>query len=175
MNYGQNQFAQILDIIRIEFTVREPDTFQHENLIISGTRWVKLGTLDQRSIHQWLDAPNALWSNGDDSEYGTNDKISGAIIAETGPSSLVMVQPDGGLLKVTVAKERDDKTKIRLHFRYNRVKYALTTTDLWSQEHFRGRGIGEYELGNIQAITVSLGEPFPNGNTTKIVAEIFRG
>jgi hypothetical protein len=33
MNYGQNQFAQILDIIRIEFTVREPDTFQHENLI----------------------------------------------------------------------------------------------------------------------------------------------
>ncbi|MCF5652545.1 hypothetical protein GIV49_23740 [Pseudomonas syringae] len=175
MNYGQNQFANILDVIRIEFTTREPNTFQQENLIISGIRWVKLGKLDPTNLRNWLDAPNALWSNGDDSEYGTNDKISGPIIAETRPSSLVMVQPDGGLLTVTVAKERDDKTKIRLHFRYNRVKYALTTTDIWSQDYFRGCGIGEYELENIQAMTVSLGEPFANGNTTKIVAEIFRG
>ncbi|WP_122564402.1 dual OB domain-containing protein [Pseudomonas viridiflava] len=175
MNYGQNQFANILDVIRIEFTTREPNTFQQENLIISGIRWVKLGKLDPTNLRNWLDAPNALWSNGDDSEYGTNDKISGPIIAETRPSSLVMVQPDGGLLTVTVAKERDDKTKIRLHFRYNRVKYALTTTDIWSQDYFRGCGIGEYELKNIQAMTISLGEPFANGNTTKIVAEIFRG
>lgn len=175
MNYGQNQFAQILDIIRIEFTVREPDTFQHENLIVSGTRWVNLGRLDQRNIHQWVDAPNALWSNGDSSEYGTNDKISGHRIALDRPSSLVMVQPDGGHLKVSVAKERDEKIKIRLNFHYNGVEYALTTTDLWAQDHFRGRGIGNYEVQNIQAMTISLGEPFANGNTTKIVAEIFRG
>lgn len=175
MNYGNSQFAQILDIIRIEFTVPEPDTFQRENLIISGSRWVKLGRLDQRNINQLIDTPNALWSNGDDSEYGTNDKISGHRIALDNPSSLVMVHPDRGLLTVTVAKEREDKTKIRLHFSYNGVKYALTTTDLWAQEYFRGRGLGNYEMQNIQAMTISLGEPFANGNTTKIVAEIFRG
>ena len=86
-----------------------------------------------------------------------------------------MVQPDGGHLNVSVAKERDDKIKIRLNFHYSGVKYALTTTDLWAQDHFRGRGVGNYEMQNIQAMTISLGEPFANGNTTKIVAEIFRG
>jgi hypothetical protein len=46
-------------------------------------------------------------------------------------------------------KERDDKIKIRLNFHHNGVKYALTTTDLWAQDHFRGRGIGNYEMQNI--------------------------
>lgn len=175
MNYGQNQFAQTLDIIRIEFTDPEPDTFQRENLIISGTRWTRLGRLDPRNLNQWMDTPNSLWSNGENSEYGTNDKISRLRLLANRPSSLVMVQPDDRSIRVTVAIEREERVKIRLHFQYNRIEYALTTTDLWAQDHFRGRGIGEYDIQNIQAMTISLGEPFANGNTTKIVAEIFRG
>lgn len=175
MNYGNGQFAQVLDIIRIEFTLNEPNTFQRENLIISGKRWEKLGRLDQKNLHHWMDAPNRIWTNGENSKYGFNDKVSHLRLLANRPSSLVMIQPDNAALRVTVAVERNEKIKIRLHFDHNGIRYSLTTTDLWAQNHFREHGIGEYEMQNIQAMTISLGEPFPNGDTTKIVAEIFRG
>lgn len=86
-----------------------------------------------------------------------------------------MIRPDNGRITIKVAEERDEKIKIRVVFEHNRIRYALTTTDLRAQDAFRNRGIGEYPVQDIRAMTISLGERLPDGNTTKIVAQIFKG
>lgn len=175
MHYGRGEYADALDIVRIEVLGREPATFQRENLIASDARWIKLGRLGLDNLNHWLDNPATLWSNGESSRYGVNDKITSFRLEATRPSSLVMIRPDNGCITIKVAEERDEKIKIRVVFEHNRIRYALTTTDLRAQDAFRNRGIGEYPVQDIRAMTISLGERLPDGNTTKIVAQIFKG
>jgi hypothetical protein len=171
MSYGQNLYADVLDIVRISFDGQEANTFQRENLVISNRPWIKLGTIQKNQIVGLLDTPPTLWLNGMSSRFGYNDKIEAAMLTQC-RSSLVIIRPNNP--RVRIAEEYDSKIKIRILFEYNRQHYALTTTDLWAQETYRERGIGEHALPPVSAMTISLGEKLPNGNSTKIVAQIFK-
>lgn len=171
MAYGAGRYADVLDIIRIRFEGAEPNTFQRENLIVSNSQWLKLGTLDNDDLEDWIDTPRTVWTNGMSSRYGHNDKMDSLRLFAT-RSSLMMIQPVNP--RVKVAAEYDGKIKVRILFEYGGHHHALTTTDLWAQDTYRGLGVGEYQLPPVIAMTISLGERMSTGDSAKIVAQIFK-
>lgn len=171
MHYGQGRYAAVLDTIRIEFNEREQGTFQCENMIISGARWVKTGQIRVSDIGDWLDEPEALWENGSRSTFGSNDKIDSFRLR--GPrSSLCLIVPENP--RIRVGPEHGGATKVRVLFEYNDIEYALTATDAQVLETYRNMAHGTYALDDVRGMTISLGEPLPaTGDSYKLVAHIF--
>lgn len=172
MAYGQGQFAEVLDVIRIRFEGREEGTFQGENLIIANARWAKIGQITADDVEDWVETPITIWENGSRSTYGANDKIDNWRL-QGARSSLCLITPERA--SVRVGAEHNGDTKVRVLFRYNGTDYAFTTTDVRIQEEYRGRPHGTYDLPNVRAMTVSLGERFPadGGHSYKLIAHIF--
>ena len=172
MEYARGQYAAVRDILRIEFTSREPNTFQSENLIISGTRWSKVGEVSLDAIADLLDTPAGLWTNYSRSHYSLNDKIERELLV--GPrESLFLISPQN--VRVRVGPEHNGDVKVRVLFQYNRVEYALTTTDVQIQNDYRGQPHATYPLPNSRGLTISLGERLPAliGDSYKLVAHVF--
>lgn len=171
MNYGQGRFASVLDTLRIEFNEREEGTFQGENMIISGARWVKTGEVNATDIGGWLDTPATLWENGSRSTFGVNDKIESFRLQER-RSSLCLIVPENP--RIRVGAEHQGATKVRVFFEYNGVEYGLTATDAQILDAYRNRAYGTYALPSVRGMTISLGEALPaTGDSYKLVAHIF--
>lgn len=172
MAYGQGRYADVLDIIKIKFEGSETGTFQSENHIISNSPWRKVGQIAAIDIENWIDTPPALWENGSRSTYGINDKIDSWRL-QAPRSSLCIIRPERASIRVS--NEHNGETKVRVLFRYNNTDYAFTTTDARILDEYRVKPHDTYNLPNVRALTVSLGERLPpeGGHSYKLIAHVF--
>ncbi len=166
---------RLLDVIRvtIEQSSPEPHAFQRENYMIAPrSRFRRKGRCKWKNLGPWLDAPPALWRNGNSSYYGSNDRVS-LSVASTFSNSLFLIEPRN--LRVEVVEEGEEfgesRRRLRAHFTYKGVPHCLSVTDPVAERAFRHHALGKYPI-NDAYLCVSLGEPHVDHFCYKLVAGI---
>ncbi|MBB5858488.1 dual OB domain-containing protein [Xanthomonas arboricola] len=171
--YSDGTTAQNLDIIEIHFNHVDQHSFQAENFVIdSKAYWRKVGFFPKYRLNELQDYPMQLWENGESSYSGFNDRVALAHLAAK-RASLYFIKPNKAQIHVSAegAAFNDSKLKVRAHFTYNNVNYALLVTDPFIEAKYVAMGVGQYSIDPDSYFTVSLGEPY-NGFAYKLVAAI---
>jgi hypothetical protein len=171
--YKDGTSADLLDIVLVSMSEAAPSHHQTENhQIDAGFYWMKKGRATWEQIVSATDnVTGPLWSDGDSSFHGLNDKVAEAI-ANSLTSSLLLVEPSS--LTLVVAKESKwgggSERKVRAHFALNGTDYNFVVTDPWIETEYFAKPDGSYPVDGSR-LCVSLAEVF-NGSAIKLVAAV---
>jgi len=124
--FQSRRVPKLLDIVEIEFKCHQPVAHQIENHCIDPEYyWEKQGRLSWDEVDQWLDNPRALWTTGESSYSGRNNRIA---VNNADGSSLLLIAVDS--LNLIVGKKApefpDSRRAVRCGFHYNGTYYFLT-------------------------------------------------
>ena len=162
--------ARVLDILDISFKPGGKRAYQRENrLIKNGVAWKRAGALSWDDLAAWLDTPKSLWSLGQSSASGLNNRVAEG---STQGESLYLIGVDYLHLLVgpkSVAPQ-DAKRVVRGEFLYRGARYRLAVTDPVIEQYVLGRPDNVYFLPD-PVLCVSLGEPF-QGHYYKLIASV---
>lgn len=171
--YEDKSHAELLDIVTIVLEKPVPHLHHQEDHQIDPKKyWVKTG---RATWQQVLDATDTvkgpLWSDGDDSFHGRNDKVSEEIAA-TLKCSLYLIAPTR--LDLVVGYESvyqaPDARRVRADFDYNGTPYNFVVTDPVIEEEYFAKGDGTYRIKDAR-LCIGLAEIF-HGSATKLVAAV---
>jgi hypothetical protein len=150
-----------------------PHGHQTENHRIDTTvRWLR------KSLATWAqiveatdDLKGPLWTNGDYSHHGINDKVSEALAKDL-KNSLVLIKPTK--LALVVGKESmfggGEQRRVRADFNFNETRYNFVVTDPWVEEKYFAGKDGRFTIAESR-LCVSLAEVI-HGSATKLVATV---
>ena len=146
---------------------------QTENHILDAAYyWTKKGEFSFADLSKLVDAPEILWSNGDSTYNGLNDRVK-VDVAAGQPNSLVLLKAQD--LTVSVHTEGaafgNPRRRVRASFKHNGTDYILAVTDPLAEREFLAKPNGTYSIENAY-LCVSLGEAHTDGNCYKLVAAI---
>lgn len=168
---------QNFDVISAAFAERVPLKNQPENWRIQNWPWklvCRPGPAQYAGVlRKALFRGTVLFGN-------TADRVHyGVFEAAPAKESLVLVKPAHP--RWTVKRTLTWKKQLRVNFGLGPVNYNLAVTDIPYDEKLKELELGEYpseKLGilneNTLYFTVSLGEPFENGNCFKLVAAVLQ-
>lgn len=171
-NYEDGSDPRVLDIIDVPLKAPSPRSYQSENWLLDPDYyWIRRGRASWSVLAALADDPSSLWSQGDSTRQGCNDRVELAT-AETLTNSLWLIPLDAMVLRVFAPGESFGNRKRRVHgeFRYNGISYHLWVTDPGVEREYLMKADGRYPLGPC-FVTVSLGEPF-EGHCYKLLAAI---
>jgi hypothetical protein len=164
---------RVLDIIDVPMLAGAPHLYQTENHIIDPSYyWAKVGEASWDDLAQFLDSPTTLWTNGDSTYNGLNDRVK-LEVASRLRDSLFLIAPESLMILVQVegAAFGNPRRKVRAQFRYNGVNYILAVIDPMAERAFLAKEDGEYPVRDAY-LCVSLGEAHTDGNCYKLVATL---
>ncbi|MEZ4503017.1 MAG: hypothetical protein R3C39_10365 [Dehalococcoidia bacterium] len=167
--YEDGTEPALLDLVDIRITQHLPTTVQQENWLIDPTgRWVKVGHLGARDLDNLVYSQTGpLWANEGSSRNGLRNRFSQAN-ALGAKDSLRLLKPSE--LSVHVEDGWNGR-ELNGEFTFDGSVYKLRITDpeftgAWAQaEH------GTYAIEDAY-VTVSVTEPFLDGNHYKVIAAI---
>lgn len=164
---------QLLDVITIPIIAPKPMGHQTENVLIDAAYyWDKVGRSTYDELGQMVDRPATLWTNGNSTFHGHNDRV-GATAAAQVTSSLMLIRPDG--LRIRVGAESQfagpARRRVRALFHYNGDYYSLVITDPIVEQTLLARPDSEYRVPDAY-LAVSLSEPYSDGDCFKLVAAL---
>lgn len=166
--YENGSDPRVLDIIEVPVLAADPHLHQTENWVIDDRRyWDKKGHAAWESVAALLEKPSSLWTVGDSTQYGMNDRIGPEAAAEM-KGSLVLVEPE--YLQVHVGVHGHSKRRVKASFLYNEMHYSLVVTDPVVERAFLPKPNGSYALEKV-FLCVSLTENW-EGWCYKVVAGI---
>ena len=171
--YENGQDPTVLDIIDIPFIAPAPLLHQTENHIIDGDcYWAKRGKLPWGEMKRLVDKPETLWSNGDSTYYGLNDRVK-LDVAVRMTGSLVLIQPTSPSIHVQTegAEFGNPRRRVRASFGYRGTSYIMVVTDPVAERVFLGKTDGQYALDDAY-ICISLGEAHTDNYCYKLVASV---
>jgi hypothetical protein len=97
---------ELLDVIDITMSAPAPAAAQSENHIIdANVRWVEFGKLGDGELLKLVESPAGLWTNGNSSYNGQNDRVTIAQASQLN-NSLTLIEPDH--LSLSVETEGKD-------------------------------------------------------------------
>jgi hypothetical protein len=168
--FKDGRVPALLDIVDIEFDCHQPAPHQKENYRIDpGYYWQKQGKLSWTDLHKWTDSPATLWTIGESSYSGCNNRIA---LDDADGSSLYLIAID--TVKLTVGKKApeypDSKRAVRCSFRHKNIYYLMDVTDPEIERNYLSKPDGAYEINN-PVLCVSLGDEY-QGYYYKLVAGI---
>lgn len=164
---------QLLDVITIPIIGPTPVGHQTENVLIdAGYYWEKVGTSTWSDLRPILDRPATLWTNGNSTYHGHNDRV-GPIDAAKLRGSLLLIQPDGLRIRVSAESQYEGppRRRVRAMFNYNGEYYSLIVTDPIAEQSLLARPNADYDAVDA-FLTISLSEPYSNGDCFKLVAAL---
>lgn len=164
---------RVLDIIEVPMISAAPFLHQTENHIIDAEYyWTKTGKLPWAELKHLLDKPASLWSSGDSTYLGLNDRVSVEQSSQM-TNSLVLIEPE--TLNICVQLEGEafgnPRRRVRAHFTYQGLQYILIVTDPVAERAFLAKANGRYPLTTTY-LCVSLGEAHTDGYCYKLVAAV---
>ncbi|MBR0869648.1 hypothetical protein JQ633_04705 [Bradyrhizobium tropiciagri] len=171
--YKDGTSADLLDIVRVSMSAPAPSDHQTENhQIDDGFYWRKTGRATWTQIVNATDnIQGPLWSDGDHSYHGLNDKVDEAI-AKGLKGSLLLIEPSK--LELVVASESKfgggSVRRVRAKFTFNGTNYNFVVTDPWIETKYLAEPDGAYAVDGSR-LCVSLAEIL-NGSATKLVAAV---
>ena len=168
---------RLLDLIQLTLVGPRPSGCQTENHLIDTTaRWQFAGRIAAHNLIPSLDHPNgALWTNGESTIGGLNDRVS-APVAERQPSSLVLVQPDCLHIKVkTEGSNELARRRVRGHFSLGGWEYILSITDPVVEKPMLAHPDGFSAELQRPILCISLSEKFVSQNACyKLIAGVIQ-
>jgi hypothetical protein len=171
--FENGEDPRVLDIIDVPLIAAVPMLHQTENHIIaSDCYWTKKGRLPWAEVKHLIDTPAALWSNGDSTYYGVNDRVT-VEQASTMTHSLLLIEPENPHVSVQTegAEFGNPRRRVRANFAYQGVEYLLIVTDPVAERAFLAKPDGRYPLITTY-LCVSLGEAHTDGYCYKLVAAV---
>jgi hypothetical protein len=171
--YKNGEDPQILDVVDIPMLAPAPLLHQTENHIIDAEcYWTKTGELAWTKLEQLVDEPETLWSEGDSTYYGRNDRVRLEVAGRT-TNSLVLIRPQA--LSICVQAEGTEfgnpRRRVRADFKYRVMSYFIIVTDPVAERAFLARPDGRYHIDEA-FLCVSLGEPHTDNYCYKLVAAV---
>jgi hypothetical protein len=168
--YENGVQPKVLDIVEIPLAGPKPQLHQSENYVVdSRYYWKKKGELTWPSVKRLVDKPVPLWSTGDSTQNGHNDRVK-LETASNLTNSLMLIEPEDLIVRVgpdfgTVWR------RLRARFRHAGTHYNLSVTDPVAEKHFLAKPNSDYKLSDMY-LCISLGEPYTDGWCYKLVATI---
>lgn len=167
---------KLLDLIEVGLVGPRPSGCQTENhLVDPAVRWKFLGRVPAQCLLASLDHPKgALWSNGESTSGGLNDRVHAAI-AERQPNSLVLVQPDQLVIQVNTESANTDHARRRVRGRFSLAghDYILSITDPVLEEPILRHPDGFSAELQRPILCISLSERFISQNACyKLIAGV---
>jgi hypothetical protein len=171
--YQDNSHAELLDIVQMTLEKPVPHLHhQEDHQIDPGKYWKKTGRATWGQIVNATDTvKGALWSDGDHSFHGRNDKVSEEIAA-TLKGSLYLIAPTRLDLVVGYesAYQAPDVRRVRADFDYNGTRYNFVVTDPVIEDEYFAKADGSYRVNDAR-LCISLAEIL-HGSATKLVAAV---
>ncbi len=171
--FENGEDPRVLDIIEVPLIAAVPMLHQTENHIIAADcYWTKKGRLPWNEVKHLIDAPASLWSNGDSTYYGLNDRVK-VEQAATMTQSLMLIEPEDPIISVQTdgAEFGNPRRRVRANFAHQGVKYILIVTDPVAERAFLAKPDGRYPMTDTY-LCVSLGEAHTDGYCYKLVAAL---
>lgn len=164
--------VSVLDVVDVPLIAPSPHLHQVENHVVDPSmRWTNRRQGSWLHVNGWQQSPPTLWSNGEHSKRGFNDKVSSDKLV-TFDASLYLIEATK--LSIHVQDEGPENSpflKARAHFDYESEKYILKVTDPIAHEYFVRKGVGAHKVGTA-ILCISLTEAF-EGYAYKLVAGVF--
>ena len=164
--------AKLLDILEIPCVEPVPQGHQPENVLIDARFfWQRQNPVNWQALHQMLDEPASLWTNGFSTRQGHNNRIPKSLL-DSQQGSLRLIALDQVVLQAgpRAPKFGDMKQVVRASFNYLGDRYCLDVTDPVIESYFLKAGSVEHALDTTLAC-ISLTEPW-EGYVYKLVASI---
>ena len=171
--YQNGSSPQVMEVIDIPMIAAAHQLYQVENFVIdSSCYWAKRGEVVWGDLRPLLDKPISLWTNGDSTYHGSNDRMKLDVAAKH-DYSLVLINPTE--LTVHVVTEgagfSNPRRRVRAGFRYQGVYYGLIVTDPVAERAFLAKDDGANPLTSAY-LCISLGEAYSDGFCYKLVATV---
>jgi hypothetical protein len=171
--YENGALPKVLDIIDIPMIGAAPLLHQSENYLIDSARyWVKTGEASWSDVQRLVDKPSTLWTDGDSTYYGLNDRVKVATACKL-TNSLMLISPQELALKVVTEGREfgNPRRRVRADFRHAGVNYSLVVTDPVAEGALLAKPDAQYQLEDTY-LCVSLGEAHTDGWCYKLVAAV---
>ena len=168
--YSLGHPIRVLDILEVRLVGPQPKNYQQENWLIGpGRPWALLGRAKWADVDAGISKSSTLWSDGDSSSSGANDRISDSALSGI-HNSLRLIRVEHIELAVIAPYRGKGAPQLRAKFTYAQAAYSLVVTDPRYELSYRSREVGSYQIGPA-LLTISLGEPY-KGHVYKLVAAI---
>ena len=151
-----------------------PRTYQTENWLLNPNYyWEKTGTLSRRDLPKLVDPIAPLWTDGQSTYHGWNDRIW-LESADSVSDSLRLIHVERLNLAVFNPGEAfgNPKRRVQGQFTHAGTGYRLWVTDPEYERAYLAKLDGTYNIGECY-LTISLGEPFEEA-CYKLIAAIIR-
>jgi hypothetical protein len=166
--YADGKDPKILDVMDVGLLEPAPHGYQSENHRIDIARgYRRIGTWPWERLGELLDHPATLWTNGNSSYHGLNDRVK-AEEAALMNWSLALIEPEALAMRV---RSEGGKPRVRAWLRYGDASYVFSVTDPFAEWAWLAKPDGEYAVRDA-LVCVSLGEPHTDGYCYKLVATV---
>jgi hypothetical protein len=171
--YQDGTDPRVLDIIDVPLGGHRPKAYQSENWVIDPDKyWVRVGRAHWADLAVLADKPTSLWTNGNHTFHGLNDRVLATEAAGL-DQSLFLLHLDQ--LKIHVfapgAAFNNPKRRVQASFSTGGADYRLWVTDPIIERTYLAGEDGDFAIGEC-FVTASLGEPNSDGFCYKLVAAI---
>lgn len=167
--------VSVLDIVDVPLIAPVPHLHQFENHVVEPSKqWTRSQPGGWQHVSGWQQSPPTLWSNGEHSKHGFNDRVSPDKLA-TFDASLYLIEPTNLSIHVQDEGYETTQLKARARFDYKGERYVLKITDPVAHDHFVRKGAGTHKL-EPAILCVSLTDAFDGCNgryAYKLVAGVF--
>lgn len=145
-----------------------PQGHQPENCLVASGAWSCEGTSNAQDLLPLID-DEALWSTGEHSGSGINDRISLHTALREAGSSLRLVRPEG--LRFVKTVSYDGNLKLRARFSLQGTPYDLCVTDASALKYWLPKLANGHDGLTEALLCISLSLPL-NGYCYKLVAGV---
>ena len=162
----------ILDVIDVPVLNAQPKDYQQENWLLDPEYyWQKIRSVTTNELTQFIDLSAPLWTNGDSTKKGRNDRVP-LSEAYSLDNSLRLIRVNG--LELYVSQPGKDfgnnRRSVQGRFQHDGTDYWLRVTDPVYERQYLRKPEGNYQIGE-SFLTISLGEPW-KGYAYKLIAAI---
>lgn len=170
--YEDGSDPRILDIIGVPVLNAQPKDYQRENWLLDPEYyWQKIRSVTTNELTQFIDPIAPLWTNGDSTVNGQNDRVP-LSDAYTLENSLRLIRINN--LELYVSRPGKDfgnnRRSVQGRFQHDGTDYWLRVTDPVYERQYLRKPEGNYQIGE-SFLTISLGEPW-KGYAYKLIAAI---
>lgn len=166
--YSDGTEVEVLDVIRVHIVenAEVATAFQSENVLYdSNFIWEKTGRMSVEEVIENFGTEASEYIFGNDGKTLTEEEVDG--------HSLTFIKAVRPILYIN---KHEEKTKLRIYFIYNGIRYSLPVTDLEFENKyktiFEETGKEKFYLGDSCNLVVSLG-CLHNDEYYKLIATVF--
>ncbi len=165
---------RLLDIVEVPLSKPAPHLQQTENWLVDTKRlWKNVGSFNPSQLPSLHSQDISLWDNGSSTFNGRHDQVPEKLLSFIDHSLALIYVTDLSLSVLTQTNAYKSKRRVQGRFNYKGILYRLWVTDAAMEEQYLAQDDGLYKIGKV-FLTISLGRPFENRYSQKLIAAVIK-